>query len=786
MGRAVAMHKKNIPSQSVSVMVTSSLLLFLFGCGLPAAEGEKKTVAAPSAQEKTSSAEKGQPAYIRQREITKQRIEAIGRGFNFDSIPCYAVTIKETEKSITAKRQTYRAAFDKKKCTISEVDIEGVVFSKLTFPNAVIVDELGRRYEQRFAKKGDLKCIQRSDRILFEGFVYPATESGQSCSIKLKYTYTLDKMTGIITVDVTAQIMDVATFKAYKVSRLTFENGLGSRRFFPYYYIVEQSYENDWNSDGKRPADVEPMNHGRLKGASDGIVKTGKFVQASWVGGGRGFQILPITWEGTRDTVDNQAVMDYKFTTVEVRDGANLVDMTFVNLPGRAVDINASRFTYAFAFLPFKKYRFRPVYFGNLGAQASGGGMSLTEGEKRTIAKMKEGGVDLVCCAPNNHLGGIWPDRPKEFRKNLDYCHSLGIKVILYIDSQVWDTKYFVEQGLAGRGEIEIGQYIMGDRKFPGQSCRNYEGYRLFLLTDIRKVLEEFDIDGIYLDNMGIANCRNTLHGCSSQTSFNSTGSAEYMKSLRLLLGQDKIIMANYGHMCASVGALIDYAYSGEGFVDEKIPEIGDGVLHTYFDSLLCGYQMIATNFQSYDISSDLDVNGKYPRVFEQLLSRSTLLPCNYFPNFEDDDPSNDTINKEHYEAYKSFHYGKTRKMLFDRYTSPLRKFGGDGVETISPYHANYEKYVESDCKDLWVNVYAKSGTEALVVVVNQPHKRRQATVRVNVGRLGFGEGKLVLYDAIADPAGEAGREMQSPEGWIELGKLDVSKGPRIILLKMR
>jgi hypothetical protein len=389
---------------------------------------------------------------------------------------------------------------------------------------------------------------------------------------------------------------------------------------------------------------------------------------------------------------------------------------------------------------------------------------------------MREAGVDVVCSGANDVLGMVYPSRPEIVREVLEYCHSIGMKVVYYIDTQVWGYESFIKDGLAGVDEPNESALVIGSGEFPmksypGQSCRGSEEYRLMLLSQIRRFVEDFDIDGIYLDNINLNACQNMAHGCSAEGSISTIGTNEFIKGVRLLVGEERIIMGNSLTACAATMGVVDFLYGGEHLVDQEVEEMDSGPLNTYYNSWLYGYQALPCNVRSFDISSDIDIDGEYPRIYEQFLKGSTFLPCNYFP-----EPVSDN--------YKHFSYNEIEKKIYDRYTMPFVKFQDKGEMAISPYAVGYSDYIQTDSNDAWVNVYYKQGGEVLLSVINEPHKVKQADIKVNLCKLGIAGKKIMMFDAISDPEYKSGEKLKISKGWIELKSIDVSKGPKIIYLK--
>ena len=108
----------------------------------------------------------------------------------------------------------------------------------------------------------------------------------------------------------------------------------------------------------------------------------------------------------------------------------------------------------------------------------------------------------------------------KQLREIVDECHKRGIKVLTYFGYEV--STILADWGKIGeKSEIknEKGEHFFGGwYRVPFQRdysvCYNSE-YSDFFVDGIVKIVDEFNIDGIYLDSTSMPKlCANTAHGC--------------------------------------------------------------------------------------------------------------------------------------------------------------------------------------------------------------------------------------------------------------------------------
>ncbi|MBU0607307.1 MAG: hypothetical protein KKI08_05440, partial [Armatimonadetes bacterium] len=107
----------------------------------------------------------------------------------------------------------------------------------------------------------------------------------------------------------------------------------------------------------------------------------------------------------------------------------------------------------------------------------------------------------------------------EEFRALVQACHEVGIKLIPYIggfllSERAPETLYFKQE----MTKWPITDYPLRQPGLPPQTgfitCQN-SVWQDFLVDGIARLIDEYDVDGVYLDSTTIPwLCRNELHGC--------------------------------------------------------------------------------------------------------------------------------------------------------------------------------------------------------------------------------------------------------------------------------
>lgn len=107
----------------------------------------------------------------------------------------------------------------------------------------------------------------------------------------------------------------------------------------------------------------------------------------------------------------------------------------------------------------------------------------------------------------------------QEFRKLVQACHAVGIKVVPYVGG-------FLLSELAPEAPLfkqEMTKWPISDYALRVPGLKNQTGFITcqnsswtdFLVDGVARLIDEYDVDGIYLDSTTIPwACRNELHGC--------------------------------------------------------------------------------------------------------------------------------------------------------------------------------------------------------------------------------------------------------------------------------
>ena len=159
---------------------------------------------------------------------------------------------------------------------------------------------------------------------------------------------------------------------------------------------------------------------------------------------------------------------------------------------------------------------------------------------------LAEAGVRTLCF----HSQWSWmgypmprPGQEQELRDLVEACHGKGIQLLLYASPLTADQ--------APEWELYHRYFLIEPRKWPyryddghlAPACCWQGRYRNLWLARQAKLIEEYDIDGFYLDGSEWPlDCRNERHGCGYKrrdgktgTTCNIFGTRDYMKRLYVL-----------------------------------------------------------------------------------------------------------------------------------------------------------------------------------------------------------------------------------------------------------
>ncbi|HID07657.1 MAG TPA: hypothetical protein EYP10_10995, partial [Armatimonadetes bacterium] len=220
---------------------------------------------------------------------------------------------------------------------------------------------------------------------------------------------------------------------------------------------------------------------------------------------------------------------------------------------------------------------YTPVY--GLEESRHGGASALDALAKlgvRTLALMDW--TDILCYN--------MPTHPEKLHRFVRECHKRGIKVIVYFGYQISDVApeftYFVDE-CAMWTKPQPHSWAENPDNYPPKPTQQvvrvcYRSiWRNFVVAGVARLMDEFDIDGVYLDGTAIpvAPCYNIHHGCGYRKPDGSAGGTysifagrELMRRIYTVVKMRKrdgqVNLHQSGYMLAPVMAWVTSYWDGE------------------------------------------------------------------------------------------------------------------------------------------------------------------------------------------------------------------------------
>lgn len=199
------------------------------------------------------------------------------------------------------------------------------------------------------------------------------------------------------------------------------------------------------------------------------------------------------------------------------------------------------------------------------------------------------GNIQVVWCNGNLvHYGYPWPKDPEKFRKLVAELHAKKILVVPYVNLNFMSTGapewnyYSADWRDAGRsfsgGDVgEMGSDLIG-------ACPQVEAWRDFIAYKIAKFVDEFQVDGIYIDCWNPYPCVVEEHGCGWRDAAGNLRGRVPMLGMREVVRRVREVFADRRpnfhliiHMSADVVmpmlAFADSMLDGEQYQGERAPK---------------------------------------------------------------------------------------------------------------------------------------------------------------------------------------------------------------------
>ncbi len=704
-----------------------------------------------------------------------------------------------------------RFVFSRKGCSVSRARMRGELFQLGHLPDLRYVTADGTEYRQSHALDGELKVKGvEGNYLVLEGKCRPADEKGRAGPARFVYRYRIHRELGMVLVAVRCE-------EKTPVRRFEFIHSLEDRPEQGMDYLHSSIL---WGQGQRHPVIIKDrwgsqrasINMGPVS-REDRIIVGEQLMFARWTNGKAAFEVQALSYGGSEYSLKSSVSRTDKVVSIEAggfvysetpvgatmlddltsekylvartRGGKRSLDMVFINLQAEdaPISIGMTDYTFSFQFLPFRKYRpnlwlngYIPLYSWCVEIDS----ISWRTQVAREAARMGLQATHLgIGHLPHTILADVPPQQEslgtRRVRRCVESLHAAGLRVAPGWWWSSWDCQHYVENGWLTAEDVgrarTINHRVEPDRggvrrgAYPHSLwidvCYNDEKIRKTLVEKLLfGFIDEMKCDGVYLDGfVPWIPCENSLHGCQGPKR-QTEGYIELVDQFRELAKKSEpleaVLWGHPGEHVYGPHGLSDIAYLGEMFVPPWVPTKSE--LEGYFSSLLHGSQVVYCSAPGNGGPDWEDV-----RVYEGALSRCALVQApdpvvNAWIEKRPDDPG---------------------LQLWRRCMLPLGVFDVNDSEVHHPFDVDYREYASGPEEGATVILYHRPGDVLLVAVREIDKPSSTVSVRLKTQPLGLDTPKVWLFDTASLEL----KELETKNGQIDLGKLDLARGPRILRL---
>ncbi len=189
--------------------------------------------------------------------------------------------------------------------------------------------------------------------------------------------------------------------------------------------------------------------------------------------------------------------------------------------------------------------------------------ISVTTSSMPTLDYLKEMGYKTIVF--HEHWTDVqnWPEavgHEEQLKEWVKACHAKGFQVLVYFGYEITDV---MPTWLDYKDEVMVKPDWQSYTRSPAQKCYVvcYESvWQDFIADGVAKVMDKYDIDGVYLDSTALPFwCNNTMHGCgytrpdgSIGNTFDYRGTRDMLRRLYTVVKSRKpdgqVNLHNSGH----------------------------------------------------------------------------------------------------------------------------------------------------------------------------------------------------------------------------------------------
>ena len=322
---------------------------------------------------------------------------------------------------------------------------------------------------------------------------------------------------------------------------------------------------------------------------------------------------------------------------------------------------------------------------------------------------------------------------PAAFRKRIEFYKPIGAEYLICNGASFFlvEAPEYQLYGAEWESLPGVRYPNYGGLQFTGVNVCPRSSFTDYYLWWLKRLIEEYDIGGIYLDMTGPTGCSNKYHGCGGWKNGEWRSTADlfalrnFYKRFYTFLKEEgrkrgrEFYVVQHSSIYANI-PFVDHVFKGEGWaaVDEKL---WDNLTPTYFRAFE-NQRPIAANYTFYPM-----VSQPFYRAAKKWATPGDLL-------------SRTLIHDVLCWATSGFH----------KEISPVWNAWEDfEIEdaTWVPYYAN-DPRVQTTSDQLLVSFYTNED-KAIFVVANQTPNRISATLKLDRRGLGLPSGALPARDIL-------------------------------------
>ncbi len=342
------------------------------------------------------------------------------------------------------------------------------------------------------------------------------------------------------------------------------------------------------------------------------------------------------------------------------------------------------------------------------------------------------------------------PDDPEQFRETIEGLHADGVRAVVYISTAATGPESEVfrrhrEEWLMTDGDKPLfgSESVEGRGKGMVSVCPA-STFADWIVWGVERLIEEYDVDGVYIDNASPYYCNNTKHGCArgGETTYPYFAARELQKRLWVVVKRHKpdgLVWEHTSRESNSMNlAFVDIYSDGEQFRNPKNDPIAislDNITPTFLAITATGRQWGA---QPCFLPSAINTREE---ITDWLLAR--LLP------------------------YGNVLWAAPRWMDFSRLHPVLRArwafgLGRERVEWFTPDRV--PTWLQVRPEELLVGGYIRKDRRVLVTISNVSDTHMDA--RIRVAEL---QGYLGVSPKVEDATTGSRCYWKGPEAWLTI-----------------